>query len=417
MAVLRPLKVVIDELPGGADGGTGGRQQSGGRSRPARGRCRSRGSCTSNRTTSWRIRPRSSSAWPRAARSGCATPTSSAATKRSRTPDRRTWSNCAARTTRPPAAADAPDGRKVKATLHWVSAEHAVDAEVRLYDHLFAKPDPVDVPEGRGFQVQPQPRLAGHAHRLQAGTQPGRAAPGDRFQFERLGYFCVDSRDSRPGTSGLQPHGDTQRRVDQGAETRGAAEEVKASIADERRLDRNEALWQEHGRQGAVRPLGMSVLRRRSHDRGPPHLRYGRSPVGARDLRAVRRSPFPPGRGARGLRTVPQAGSARQSGRGFPGGTDGTQRDGLLPAPRDRAGNLSAGRPGRDLPANRTVRHPPFLDPDDPAGDFLALYRHRHPRYEELADLTIDLNGLDPTAAAAALEIGLAQYQPPGEPT
>ncbi len=55
---------------------------------------------------------------------------------------------------------------------------------------------------------------------------------------------------------------------------------------------------------------------------------------------------------------------------------------------------------------------PPFLDPEDPAGDFLALYRQRHPRYEELADLTLDLNGLDPEASVDALERQIAEFEP-----
>jgi glutaminyl-tRNA synthetase len=94
---------------------------------------------------------------------------------------------------------DAPDGRKVKATLHWVSAPHAVPVEVRLYDRLFSVEDPERVPEGKTFldhinaeslEVLPkalaEPSLAG-------------SAVGTRLQFERLGYFCVDP-DSGPGS-------------------------------------------------------------------------------------------------------------------------------------------------------------------------------------------------------------------------
>jgi len=93
---------------------------------------------------------------------------------------------------------DAPDGRKVKATLHWVSAQHAVAAEVRLYDYLFAKPDPEEVEEGRDFFSNLNPNsleVLGDAR-----IEPSIAAlePGSRVQFERLGYFCVDA-DSRPG--------------------------------------------------------------------------------------------------------------------------------------------------------------------------------------------------------------------------
>ncbi|HJZ70826.1 MAG TPA: glutamine--tRNA ligase/YqeY domain fusion protein [Vicinamibacterales bacterium] len=93
---------------------------------------------------------------------------------------------------------DAPDGRKVKATLHWVSAAHAVPAEVRLYDRLFSVEDPENVPEGRTFIDNLNP----HSLEIIAAAQaePGVAAlqPGARVQFERLGYFCVDT-DSRQG--------------------------------------------------------------------------------------------------------------------------------------------------------------------------------------------------------------------------
>ncbi len=92
---------------------------------------------------------------------------------------------------------DAPDGRKVKATLHWVSAEHAMAVEVRLYDHLFAKPDPDDVPEGQDWTANLNPNSLEVIR--PAFVEPGlsTAQPGDRFQFERLGYFCVDP-DSTP---------------------------------------------------------------------------------------------------------------------------------------------------------------------------------------------------------------------------
>jgi glutaminyl-tRNA synthetase len=87
---------------------------------------------------------------------------------------------------------DAQDGRKVKATIHWVSAEDAVSAEVRLYDHLFSLPDPNDVPEGRDWRAGVNPNSL---VRLQGcRVEPGLLGlePGTRVQFERLGYFCVD---------------------------------------------------------------------------------------------------------------------------------------------------------------------------------------------------------------------------------
>jgi glutaminyl-tRNA synthetase len=87
---------------------------------------------------------------------------------------------------------NAPDGRKVKSTIHWVSAAHALEAEVRLYENLFTKENPNDVENGADFMsnvnrnslevltsCRIEPFLAG-------------AAPGNRYQFERMGYFCVD---------------------------------------------------------------------------------------------------------------------------------------------------------------------------------------------------------------------------------
>ena len=105
-------------------------------------RCRSRACSTSSTTTSARIRRRSSSAWRPAARCGCATRTSSPARERREGPA--TGEVVELRCTYDPATrgGDAPDGRKVKATLHWVSAAHAVDAEVRLYDRLFNVEEP-----------------------------------------------------------------------------------------------------------------------------------------------------------------------------------------------------------------------------------------------------------------------------------
>lgn len=91
----------------------------------------------------------------------------------------------------------APDGRQVKATLHWVSAAHAVEAEVRLYDRLLTKANPSDDKDGEDFRaflnlrslevLKPcflEPCLAG-------------AVAGTPYQFERLGYFCLDAKDSR----------------------------------------------------------------------------------------------------------------------------------------------------------------------------------------------------------------------------
>ena len=92
---------------------------------------------------------------------------------------------------------DAPDGRKVKATLHWVSAAHALNIEVRLYDRLFARSDPYDVRQGQDFTANINPDSLDTL--VNCMIEPGvrDAKPGDRFQFERLGYFCVDPDSSR----------------------------------------------------------------------------------------------------------------------------------------------------------------------------------------------------------------------------
>ena len=94
---------------------------------------------------------------------------------------------------------DAPDGRRVKATLHWVSARHAVDAEVRLYDTLFTKRDAGEVEEGVDWKANLSPKSLEVLRGCKVEPGLAGAAPGSRFQFERLGYFCVDSRDSKPG--------------------------------------------------------------------------------------------------------------------------------------------------------------------------------------------------------------------------
>ena len=86
-----------------------------------------------------------------------------------------------------------PDGRRVKATLHWVSAAHAVPAEVRLYDHLFAQVDPDDVPEGEDFTAALNPHSLETLTSCQVEPGLSGAAAGSRYQFERQGYFCADA--------------------------------------------------------------------------------------------------------------------------------------------------------------------------------------------------------------------------------
>jgi glutaminyl-tRNA synthetase len=85
-----------------------------------------------------------------------------------------------------------PDGRKVKGTIHWVSAEHAIDAQVRLYDNLFTKEDPNEVADGQDFtaNLNPNSLEVVNASKLEPSLRD--AKPGSRYQFERLGYFSVD---------------------------------------------------------------------------------------------------------------------------------------------------------------------------------------------------------------------------------
>ncbi|MDD2390646.1 MAG: glutamine--tRNA ligase/YqeY domain fusion protein [Desulfobacterales bacterium] len=91
-----------------------------------------------------------------------------------------------------------PDGRKVKGTIHWVSAAHALDAEVRLYDRLFTSENPDDVQEGMDFTSSLNPNSLEILKNCK--LEPGlkEAQPGIPYQFERMGYFCVDLKDSRP---------------------------------------------------------------------------------------------------------------------------------------------------------------------------------------------------------------------------
>ena len=94
---------------------------------------------------------------------------------------------------------NAPDGRKVKATIHWVSAAHAIDAEVRLYETLFAAEDPEDVPEGADFTAGLNPASLEMRAGCKLEAALANCAPGTPVQFERVGYFVADARDSRPG--------------------------------------------------------------------------------------------------------------------------------------------------------------------------------------------------------------------------
>jgi glutaminyl-tRNA synthetase len=84
-------------------------------------------------------------------------------------------------------------GRKVKATIHWVSAPHAIEAEARLYDHLFSQADPEDAPGDSDWLANINPKSLERLHQCRIEPSLAGASAGARYQFERLGYFCVDT--------------------------------------------------------------------------------------------------------------------------------------------------------------------------------------------------------------------------------
>ena len=117
----------------------------------------------------------------------------------------------------------APDGRKVKATIHWVSAAHAIEAEVRLYDHLFSKENPEDVAEDTDYKVNLNPRSLETLTECRVEPSLAGASVGSRYQFERQGYFCIDpeSTDKKPvfnRTVGLR---DTWAKIQQAQAAKG----------------------------------------------------------------------------------------------------------------------------------------------------------------------------------------------------
>ena len=93
---------------------------------------------------------------------------------------------------------DAPDGRKVKSTLHWVSASHSIEAEVRLYDRLFVKEDPDNVETGADFTSNLNPNSLEVLKSCRLEPSLANTITGDFFQFERQGYFCLDRKESKP---------------------------------------------------------------------------------------------------------------------------------------------------------------------------------------------------------------------------
>ena len=139
---------------------------------------------------------------------------------------------CELRCTYDPATrgGDAPDGRKVKATLHWVSAPHAIPAEVRLYDYLFSKENPYETPAGGSYKDNLNPKSLEVLTGCRLEPSLKGAAPGSRYQFERLGYFCVDKDTSAGRRPGLQPDGDAEGRVGEVAEEKWVVVSGRLSV-------------------------------------------------------------------------------------------------------------------------------------------------------------------------------------------
>ncbi len=125
---------------------------------------------------------------------------------------------------------NAPDGRKVKSTIHWVSASHAIDAEVRLYDTLFTRENPGEDSEGQDFTafINPNSLEVLTSCKLEPGLRS--AAPGSRYQFERLGYFCVDpdSTAERPVFNRTVALRDTWAKIEKAQQAGGAEEPARA---------------------------------------------------------------------------------------------------------------------------------------------------------------------------------------------
>jgi glutaminyl-tRNA synthetase len=114
---------------------------------------------------------------------------------------------------------DAPDGRKVKATLHWVSAAHAVDAEVRLYDRLFNKANPDEKEDGKTYKDFINPNALEVLHGLQTGALPGRCRPGLFLPVRAHGVLlCGFEQRFQTRRPGVQPHGDPAGRLGQAEE-------------------------------------------------------------------------------------------------------------------------------------------------------------------------------------------------------
>ncbi len=118
---------------------------------------------------------------------------------------------------------NAPDGRRVKATIHWVRSSHAIDAEVRIYENLFLKEDPSDVEEGKDVLDNLNPNSLEIVADAKLEPSLAKAAAGERYQFERLGIFLCRSR-LDAGQAGIQSDDRVEGYVGEGGEAAGGEE-------------------------------------------------------------------------------------------------------------------------------------------------------------------------------------------------
>ena len=210
MAVLRPLRVVIDNYPEGQVEELEAVNNPEDPSCRDAGRCRSRACSTSSRTTFAKMPPkkfyRLSPGQEVRLRGGYFIKCTSVVK------DEKSGEVVEVHCTYDPEtrSGNAPDGRKVKATIHWVSAQHAIDAEVRLYENLFTKEDPNDVPEGQEFTANLNPNSLEIVDRRQAGAVAGERQAGRSLSVRAAGILLRRSG-FEAGSAGVQPHGAAAR--------------------------------------------------------------------------------------------------------------------------------------------------------------------------------------------------------------
>ena len=119
---------------------------------------------------------------------------------------------------------------RLRGTIHWISAAHAIDAEVRLYDVMFENEDPSDVPEGKDWKDLINPNALVVMQNAKVEPLLNDANAGDSFQFVRNGYFCIDSKDSQPGKTRVESDSDAERCLVKTAEKRWLTQMILGAL-------------------------------------------------------------------------------------------------------------------------------------------------------------------------------------------